>query len=192
MSDRKDKQVVRRGGSLAAVVACVIGVVVPLALPVAAARAAAADTPGQFQVTAGGLAITVPTSTVNFGSVASGASSVSGQLGTVTVTDTRGLLVATWTATVSTTTFTTGGATANETVAKAAISYASGVATATTGVGVFTPVLVPVSLATPQTAATWTVGVANNSATWNPTLTFALLTTQVAGTYSGTITHSVT
>jgi hypothetical protein len=191
MPELSKKPVIRRGATVAAVLAFVAGIT-PLALPVGAASAAAADTPGQFQVTAGGLAITVPTSTVNFGSVASGATSVSGPLGTVTVTDTRGLLTASWTATVSTTTFTTGGATTNETVAKSAVTYASGAATATTGVGVFTPVLVAVSLATPQTAATWTAGVANNTATWNPTLTFALLTTQVAGTYAGTITHSVT
>jgi hypothetical protein len=191
MSELNKQPVIRRGATVAAVLAFAAAITT-LALPAGAASAAAADTPGQFQVTAGGLAITVPTSTVNFGSVASGATSVSGQLGTVTVTDTRGLLTASWTATVSTTTFTTGGGTTNETVAKSAISYASGAATATTGVGVFTPVLVAVSLATPQTGATWTAGVANNTATWNPTLTFALLTTQVAGTYAGTITHSVT
>jgi hypothetical protein len=108
----------------------------------------------------------------------------------VQVTDTRGSLVAAWTATVSSTDFTTGGASSNETVAKALISYSSGSATKGAGqVGVMTP-SVGLTLAAPAVAGIW-AGVGNNTVSWNPTLSFSLLASQVAGTYSGTITHSV-
>src|SRR5438046_603718 len=74
----------------------------------------------------------------NLGSAGPGAS-VTSQLGAVTVTDDRAALNATWTATVSATSFTTGGATATETIANSALSYWSGPATATTGTGTATP-----------------------------------------------------
>jgi hypothetical protein len=41
------------------------------------------------------------------------------------------------------------------------------------------------------TAAKLVAGIGNNTATWTPTVSFALISSQVAGTYSGTITHSV-
>jgi hypothetical protein len=108
----------------------------------------------------------------------------------MTVTDPRGSLVASWTATVSTTDFTTGTATSHETVAKSAMTYSSGVGTAVAGqVGAMVP-SVGVSLAAPATAATW-AGVGNNTVTWTPTVSFTLQAAQVAGTYTGTITHSV-
>jgi hypothetical protein len=55
------------------------------------------------------------------------------------VTDNRGALLGTWTASVSSTDFTTGGATANETIAKGQVTYWSGPATATSGTATFTP-----------------------------------------------------
>ncbi len=152
----------------------------------------AADTTATFAITAGGLAISVPSSPVALATVASGASSASGQLGAVSVTDTRGNLVATWTTTVSSSTFTTGTATADETVALGSISYASGNATGSSGVGVFVPMAnTAMSAAAALRTVKWTVGIGNNSATWNPTVSFTLLGSQVAGTYSGTVSHSV-
>src|SRR4051794_36633508 len=71
-----------------------------------------------FTLTAGSLAVSDPANT-SLGSVATGTATVSSSLGTVTVTDARGALNGTWTATVSSTDFTTGGATANETITKA-------------------------------------------------------------------------
>lgn len=148
------------------------------------------DTPATFTLTAGSLAISVPTTSVDLGSVPTGSVTLSGQLGSVTVTDTRGNAVATWTATVTATAFTTGGGTANETVAASNLAYSSGLPTATSGVGAFVPGVVA-TLASGGTAAAWTGGVGTNSATWNPTLTVTLPPGAVAGTYSGTITHSV-
>jgi hypothetical protein len=139
---------------------------------------------------ASGLTVSTPGSASSIATAATGATSASGSLGNITVTDPRGSLAATWTATVSSTDFTTGGATANETVAKGSITYSSGAGTAAAGqVGAMVP-SVGASLASGATAATW-AGVGNNTVTWNPTLTFTLLASQVAGTYTGTITHSV-
>jgi hypothetical protein len=140
---------------------------------------------------ASGLAISVPANASSIATASTGATSVSGSLGSVTVTDPRGSLVATWAATVSSTDFTTGTATANETVAKSAITYSSGAGTALAGqVGAMVP-SVNASLSGSATAANW-AGVGNNTVSWTPSLTFTLLASQVAGTYSGTITHSVT
>lgn len=156
---------------------------------------AANDTTTTFTLTAGALGISVPAS-ASLSSAAAGAASLTGQLGTVTVTDARGALVSTWTAGVSSTDFlntTTGGTTANEKVVKANVGYASGVGTAGLGqVGAMVPTgaVTPVALGSAATGASWT-GVGNNTVSWNPTLTFTLLPSQVAGTYSGTITHSV-
>ncbi|MFJ9847708.1 hypothetical protein ACIRYZ_46305 [Kitasatospora sp. NPDC101155] len=49
--------------------------------------------------------------------------SVSGQLGNVTVTDTRALLTAAWTASAISTSFTTGIGTAAETIPASSVSY---------------------------------------------------------------------
>lgn len=166
----------------------VVGVLAGLGAP---ASAAPGDTGATFTLSAGStLAVSVPSSTVNLGSATAGATSLTGSLGAVTVTDTRGLLAAAWTATVSSTNFTTGTATANETVSNALISYSSGSATAAAGqVGAMTP-STGLTLAAPAVAGVW-AGVGNNTVTWTPSLTFTLLASQVAGTYAGTITHSV-
>lgn len=164
-----------------------------------AANAGAGDTASTFTLTgnASGLSIAVPdgsTTPVDLGSTSSGSASLTHALGNVTVTDTRGSLAATWTVTGSTTNFTTGGATANETVAKALVGYFAGTGSAQAGqVGAFAPVgtaLSPVALASALPVGAW-AGVGNNTVTFDPTITFTLLPSQVAGTYSGTITHSV-
>ena len=154
-----------------------------------AQAATTGDTTATFTITGGALNITVP-ATAAISTVATGAATASGQLGSVAVADTRGALVNTWNTTVGSTTFVTGTATADQTVAKANIAYSSGASTSTSGLGTF----VPKTLAT-MTAdgvgASWTGLSGNNTAAWNPTLTFTLLPSQVAGTYTGTITHSV-
>jgi hypothetical protein len=87
---------------------------------------------------AGGLlAITAPASTALPSTSPGGATSV--RLGTVTVTDNRGIASASWTATVTGTTFVTGGGTAAETIPLTQVTYWAGPATATTGTGTFTP-----------------------------------------------------
>ncbi len=157
------------------------------------AFAATAGTDTTFTIQAGGLAITVPSSVaLATGTIDTGTSSASAQLGDVTVTDTRGAMGATWVTTESSTTFLTGTGSASEAVALDHISYASGAATATSGTGTFAPLTTtPMSAAPAGRTVSWAAGMGNNSATWNPTISFSLLSTQVAGTYAGTITHSV-
>ena len=168
-------------------------ITVPLALAQSAADAASGNTTTTFTVNGGALAISVPAS-VALGSGNPGAS-ISAQLGAVTVTDTRALLTATWTTTVTTSSFTTGGATTPETIPITAISYWSGAATSTTGSGTFTPGQANAGaaavLSTGRTAFALTGGVGNNTASWNPTIVIAVPAAAVNGTYTGTITHSV-
>jgi hypothetical protein len=139
------------------------------------------------------LAITVPAS-VNLGAAPTGSATLSGQLGTVTVTA-SGLVVPSFTATVSSSNFTTGDRTAAETVPKSAISYWSGPATASTGAQAAVPgqltVLEARALSIPRTAFTSTGLVLSFSTSWNPSIVVKIPAAAVAGSYTGTITHSV-
>ncbi|MEU4234539.1 hypothetical protein AB0F17_60565 [Nonomuraea sp. NPDC026600] len=151
--------------------------------------ALADDTTVTFTITGGTLTINAPASS-NLGSVVSGTASVSGQMGAVTVTDDRGGLSSTWSATVTSTDFTTGGATAPETIPNINVSYSPGAATNTTGTGTFTPG--PGGIVNvPRVAFTGADLVGDNTATWNPTLTVTIPAGKVAGVYTGTVTHSV-
>jgi hypothetical protein len=144
-------------------------------------------------VLAGTLAISVPTS-VSLGSTAPGGT-ISAHLGTVQVNDNRFANPANWTATVSTTTFTTGVATTNETIAKTAVSYWSGNFITKSGTGSFTAGQAASSnavvLSTSRTAYSHSLGSGSNFVSWNPTLVIAVPAAAVAGTYTGTVTHSV-
>lgn len=159
-----------------------------------AQAALAADTSTTFALSGGALSITVPAST-NLGTTGTGAAAISAQLGAVAVSDLRGVLLGSWTATVSSTDFKTGLATANETIGKANVYYWSGAATTTSGTGTFTPGQLlagnEVSLGTSKTAFSAAAVVGNNSVAWNPTVDVHLPSAAVVGTYSGTITHSV-
>ena len=161
-----------------------------VALPGVAGAATTGTTTTTFTLTGGAMSITVPPTTVNLGS--SAASSLTGQLGIVTVNDDRGLLNGGWTAdTVSSSHFTTGGQTTAETVA----AYWSGAATATSGVGTLLGSQLTSGLAVvvnaAQTAFTGGSLVGNNSASWNPTLIVTIPAAAVVGTYTGTVTHTV-
>lgn len=168
--------------------------VAALALALPALPAHADTTTTTFTLSAGALSISVPASK-DLGTTATGSASLSAQLGAVTVTDARGALGETWTATVSSTDFTTGAATSEETIAKASVSYWSGAATAATGTAVRVPGQLLAgnaqSLSTSRTAFSASATVGNNTTTWNPTLVVTIPSTAVAGTYSGTVTHSV-
>ena len=164
-----------------------------MALAGFAAPAQAADTTTTFTLTVGGLAVSAPTSQV-LGSVATGAATTASvALGTVSVADGRGALLGSWTASVASTTFTTGAASTNETIASVNVKYLSGLATSTTGTGVFLPgqAAIAVGLGTSTTAFSASAVVGNNTAAWNPTVNVAIPSASVAGTYTGTITHSV-
>lgn len=161
----------------------------------AAPPAQAADTTTTFVLSAaGGLSISVPGSTELSTGTATNAGTLTAQLGSVSVNDERGSLLASWTASVTSSDFTTGDETAEETIGKANVSYWSGPSTGSSGVGVFTPGqltgLLAESLSVSRTAFSAASAVGNNSATWNPTVVIAIPTNAVVGTYAGTITHS--
>jgi len=166
-----------------------------VALPGLASAATTGTTTTTFTLTGGAMSITVPSTTVNLGSVSVSASSLTGQLGSVTVTDGRGLLSGSWTSTASSSKFTTGAATAAETVAATNVSYWSGAATATSGLGTLLGSQLTSGLAVvvnaAQTAFTGGSLVGNNSASWNPTLIVTIPAAAVVGTYTGTVTHTV-
>jgi hypothetical protein len=169
--------------------AAVFGGLLAAALP-----ARAATTTTTFTLSAGALSISAPASK-DLGTGATGGGTVSAQLGTVAVTDNRGTTLGSWTATVSSTDFTTGGGTASETIGKAQVTYWSGLATASSGTGTFTAgqasAVSAQDLSTARTAFSASAVVGNNSVSWNPTVTVNVPSSAVAGTYTGTITHSV-
>lgn len=142
--------------------------------------------------TTGTLSISVPV-TAGLGSAAPGGT-ISAALGSVTVLDQRGLATSTWTATVSSTSFTTGGATVAETVTTSNVSYWSGLATSTTGTVTVTPGQSDASakqtLSSSRTAFTST-GNGSNSTSWSPTVVITIPASAVHGSYTGTVTHSV-
>ncbi|KWV30202.1 hypothetical protein [Micromonospora rifamycinica] len=164
-----------------------------LAVASPAAAAPSGDTIVTFTVSTANLDITVPAS-VNLGAAFAG-STLSGSLGNVTVTDSRAALSATWTASVTSTAFTTGGGSAEETILPNLVEYWSGPAISTTGTGTFVPgqptSADAVTLNLPRTAFSKTSGSGNNTATWNPSLRITLPPAAVGGLYSGTVTHSV-
>lgn len=139
------------------------------------------------------LGISVPSS-ANLGAVPSGSSTISSQLGAVTVTA-SGLVLPSYTASVSTTTFTTGAGAPSQTIGKPSLAYWSGPATSTTGVQNTTPGQANAAaaqvLTASRTAFSSTGLVLSISTTWRPTFVVTIPSAAVAGTYSGTVTHSV-
>jgi hypothetical protein len=176
----------------AGLTALVAATMAPVAL-VGVARASTTTT--TFSLLGGSLNISVPTGTVNLGSISNTATSITGQLGTVTVSDNRGLLGGAWTSSVSASKFTTGGGTAAETIPQTGVTYWSGAATATSGLGsILAGQLTAVNevvIGTVQTAFTGGALIGNNAASWNPTMTIAIPAGAIAGTYTGTVTHTV-
>lgn len=139
------------------------------------------------------VSISVPNSK-NLGSVSSGATNTSGQLGLVTV-NASGLVAPSFTATVTASIFTTGAGGSNETIAKSNISYWSGPAVVAVGTLSTTPGQANAgaaqTLSSSRTAFSAVGLLLTIEVAWNPTLVITIPSTAVAGTYTGTITHSV-
>jgi hypothetical protein len=139
-------------------------------------------------VVLGMLSITAPAS-ADLGSVAPGGTA-SATLGVVQVSDDRGG-VAGWTVTTSATDFTTGGGTAAETIPVDDVRYLIDGFVSTTGSATFTPVSETGLSGTAQAVVTATDVTGDNSAAWNPQIQVSVPSGAVEGTYSATITHSV-
>ncbi len=147
----------------------------------------APDQPANATVRAGVLSITVP-ATSNLGTVRVN-STLTAQLGNVTVSNPDGLFD--WTTTVSATTFTNGTTTIPTTL----IKYWSGTASTTGAPGTYTPgqptAAQAVTLDVTREAYRLRAGTGANTATWNPTLIITIPLTATNGTYTGTVVHSV-
>ena len=168
----------RKSFAILPLLVCVAGVLA------VAGPASAAPSTATFEVTGGTLDIAVPAS-VNLGSVtaSSAAQSLTNvALGAVTVTDGRGVSSG-WVATASATDFT-----GPQTLAGASV-YSPTAASATNAtVTAAADQTLTTSAATVQTA---TLAVGVYSATWNPTVTVTIPANALAGTYTSTITQSV-
>jgi hypothetical protein len=161
----------------------------------AASAAVTSNTPNEgdpattvtMAVSSGAIMMTAP-SAVFLGAGAP-ATTITSAVGTTVVTDNRALLSASWTATASSTDWTTGAGTPAETIAAGAFGYVPGAVT-TTGTITATGTTITLS-GTAQPVVAGTAGVGNNTATWDPTLSVAVPSAAVVGTYTGTLTQSV-
>jgi hypothetical protein len=137
----------------------------------------------------GGLSISAPGDAGNLGTESSnvGAVTISGQLGQVQVTDSRGAPAGSgWTATAISTAFTQ---TAGPSIVAASVGYTAG---SITKVGTATYTANdPTDLTGVAAVVTATAITGDNTATWNPTIHIAVGANMAAGIYLGTITHSV-
>ncbi|MET1036856.1 MAG: hypothetical protein ABW075_01195 [Aeromicrobium sp.] len=157
-------------------------------LPTAAAGSTAVSN-ASVTLEGGGLSISAPGEAGNLGTQSNsvGPLVISGQLGQVQVTDSRGAPAGSgWTATAISTAFTQ---TAGPSIGAAAVGYVTG---PITKVGTATYVANdPANLTGVSAVVTATAITGNNSATWNPTIRVAVGANMPAGVYLGTITHSV-
>lgn len=178
---------------LASAVAATLSVLAPVA-----ANAASGSTNVTFTLTGGSLTISAPSSatlTSGGGSLTLGLSgqTVSANLGNTTVTDAQGALGHVDTVTMAASDFTDA---ATDTISKSnATAYVASV-TPTGSLSAATP---SSTAATPSqignsggaSILTMTGIVGTASATYNPTVTVSIPSNAVAGTYSGTITQTV-
>ena len=147
---------------------------------------AAAATPASFTLTTGTLSISAPTLSVSLGSEVASvlATTMSGQLGSVTVSDQRGGAT-TWTASVISTAFTP---TAGPADPASNVSYAAGPLTdSATVVGTATNAADLTGVSTIVTGASTGI----STVTWDPTISVIVPADFAPGVYTATITHSV-
>lgn len=148
----------------------------------------ASATPVSITVEAGTLSISAPTAMVDLGTVTTAEQTViSGTLGSVEVVDERNAATdAQWVASVVATDFanSSGGV-----IPAAAIDYRVGHISHSSS-GTFTA-LDPSGLATTSPVVRGTDLAGPNSASWSPTITVAVPSESMAGTYTASITHSV-
>lgn len=168
-------------------VGAIAGVItLALALP---ASAAPGDTTATVTVMGGALEITVPPAAGNLGSRANTVTGgmISGLLGQVVVNDARSAAAGSgWVASVISTAFTPSS---GPTIGAALVGYTAG-PIVKVGTGTYTANN-PADLTGVSAAVTASGITGDNSATWSPTINLTVPGGTAAGTYSGTITHSV-
>ena len=155
-----------------------------------AAPASADDTTVTFTVTTGAIDISAPTGPVALtnGTLTPGGTA-SGQIGTVDVTDARGVTPAAWDATVSSTTW---SGPAVPPIPSTAASYSAGPVTAA-GAGLCAAAVggpIPTTPTT-TTAVSHTGGGGGNTCSWDPTISVAIPVTAATVTYTAIVQHLV-
>jgi len=145
---------------------------------------ACGDTAVTFAVTGGGLAISVPGGTVDLGGAAPGATSAAASLGTVQVADTRGADLV-WHCRVQATNLTSSG---KPDIPATGGHYVPGTITTDNGTASGTT---STDLSASTDIASHATGTGNSTSSWNPNITWIVPLTAQAGTYTGTVTHSV-
>jgi hypothetical protein len=155
-----------------------------LTFAVPAFAATAADTPVTVVVSQGTLGISAPTASVLLGTTPASATAqtVTSQLGSVLVTDNRAG-TAGWIATAGATAV---GATG---LPPSLMAYTPGDTTVAGTATVTGSTLA--SMGAPSAVESATAVIGDNTATWNPSIVVTIPAGSVAGTYSATITHSV-
>ena len=158
------------------------------ALAIVVAQSAGAATPTTFTLTPGTLAISAPTSSVSIGSqgVSADPSSISGQLGDVTVTDQRGGATS-WVTSVIVTAFTPTTGPAVTAIPASAVAYSAGTITQS-GVTTTKPATTDLTGVSPVVNGSST---GLSIASWDPTLHITMPASALADTYTSTLTTSV-
>jgi large repetitive protein len=152
------------------------------------AGATAPDCAVTVAVVPGPLTITAP-ATASLGSIARGGT-LRSHLGTVQVTDDRGV-GASWTATVSSTNFATSTGTEAETIPASDAQYDITALTEAIGPATFTMVPVTQLSASPQAVVSATNVAGNTTVSWDPIIGVDVPANAIIGGYTATITHSV-
>ncbi|MGH3486634.1 MAG: hypothetical protein ACRDP8_01750 [Actinopolymorphaceae bacterium] len=156
-----------------------------------ASPANADDTIVTFTVTTGALDISAPTGPVALtnGTLVPGGTA-SGQIGTVAVTDTRGISPAVWHAHVSSTPWADGVGVTN--IPSTAATYSGGPTTQTgDGVCAAEPDAPIATTPADTEAVQHQGGTGGNTCSWNPTITVNIPVTASAATYTTTLQHLV-
>jgi hypothetical protein len=165
------------------------GMLRPAALAYSSSNAPSAtdpDTTVTFAVTVGAISISAP-ATADLGAGLPGGK-IDGSLGNVEVTDDTAALSAAWTATASSTIWTTGSGATTSTIPASDVTYDPGTVSIT---GSITTVETPITLSTAAQTVVAATGTGNNTGTWDPALEVSLPSAAVGGTYTGTITDSL-
>ncbi len=161
----------------------ILGAIALVGVTAPTATAAGQDTVATFSLVGGTLNVGVP-GTADLGNGSSGATSISGALGTTQVSDSRGLVLG-WQTSAASAGFTGDGGTKS-----LAVTYSAGTVTKTGTVTAVSTGTVPLT-GVPAPVVAGTLAVGNNSASWNPQISVTLPPQSLAGTYTGTITTSV-
>jgi hypothetical protein len=146
-----------------------------------------------FTLTAGALAIDAPaTASLGSTSTSSTATTLTGAIGTTTVTDNRAAVLAAYTVALTSGDFTTGGGTTQEKILGATVTGFSGPVTHTNATATKVAAQTTTAVAAPLPIMGLSAYTGTDVASYSPSVTIPIPATNAAGLYTGTITQTVT